>query len=169
MGIFGGARRAVKTAITGPWAEENARDILIYETLVTREAEQDSMMWQVPALALTGQAFLLTIAFDPAFSFYARIITSALGVLLAFASLQVMAKHHYLAEVDRARMSEIETKLGMGSIALRKYKLRRPPKRRRWMGWSSYRIWRNALFFVLLVNLSAVAYAITEKSIPVLV
>ena len=38
------------------------RQLFAYEMLAERRNQQDSMLWQAPALALTAQAFLLTIA-----------------------------------------------------------------------------------------------------------
>ena len=52
------------------------RQLFAYEMLAERRNQQDSMLWQAPALALTAQAFLLTIALGGnAVSVFARALT----------------------------------------------------------------------------------------------
>lgn len=49
-----------------------------------------SLLWQVPALALTAQSFLLTIALTHDSTRAARIMASGLGITIAFASSALM-------------------------------------------------------------------------------
>jgi hypothetical protein len=52
------ARRRQKKAEPGP--EVNSG--LVYQAVAQRRLQRDLLMWQVPALGLTAQAFLLTTA-----------------------------------------------------------------------------------------------------------
>jgi hypothetical protein len=56
-----------------------------------------SLLWQVPALALTAQAFLLTIALNSMSTRGTTIVTSALAVLIAVASWSLMHDQRGLA------------------------------------------------------------------------
>ena len=56
-----------------------------------------SLLWQVPALALTAQAFLLTIALNNMSTRGTTIVTSALAVLIALASWSLMHDQRGLA------------------------------------------------------------------------
>jgi hypothetical protein len=69
-----------------------------YELVANRRLAWDQMLWQMPATALTGQAFLFVIAFTPNASTAARIITSTLALFVSVASI---------ASIGRFRISEI--------------------------------------------------------------
>jgi hypothetical protein len=56
-----------------------------------------SLLWQVPALALTAQAFLLTIALNSMSTRGATIVASALALLIALASWALMHDQRGLA------------------------------------------------------------------------
>ena len=62
------------------------------------------MLWQAPALSLTAQAFLFTIALGEG-SEVARLISATLALVASLASMQLMAKHRYL-EIQDARLLE---------------------------------------------------------------
>jgi hypothetical protein len=50
-----------------------------YAAVATRRAQWDSLVWQVPTLSLTAQAFLLTIALSQGNDAWARIISALLS------------------------------------------------------------------------------------------
>jgi hypothetical protein len=62
-------------------------------------------MWQVPALGLTAQAFLLNIALAHDSARLARAIAALLGMTTAALSMQLMAKHR-ANEVQDSRLLE---------------------------------------------------------------
>lgn len=74
-----------------------------------------------PTLALTAQAFLLTIALNKDSSAAAVYVSAALGVLVALLSMQLMAKHRFLNEMDRAQLHRLEDELGIPHISRRTY------------------------------------------------
>ena len=55
----------------------------IHQTLASRRASYDTMMWQAPMLSLTAQAFLFTIALGPGSSRVARVLASLLSFISA--------------------------------------------------------------------------------------
>lgn len=57
----------------------------------------DQLVWQIPALTLTGESFLLTIALGAGVSNIARIIASGLGIIVAICCVQ---------SLDRLKVSE---------------------------------------------------------------
>ena len=116
-------RRRIRTTRQHADASANdklARQLFAYEMLATRRNQQDSMLWQVPALALTAQAFLLTIALGgdaiPAFS---RALAAGLGLVVACMTMQLMAKHRHLTELDNAWLALMEREIGIAPIAAR--------------------------------------------------
>jgi hypothetical protein len=77
-----------------------ARQLFAYEMLAARRNQQDSMLWQAPALALTAQAFLLTIALGGnAASVFARALAAGLGLVVACMSMQLM---HYSSDIAKS-------------------------------------------------------------------
>src|SRR5205807_717505 len=60
-----------------------------------RRSSLDQMMWQVPALSLTAQSFLLTIALGHDTRWIARVMTALLGMIAAGAAIQLLLKHRY--------------------------------------------------------------------------
>jgi hypothetical protein len=89
------------------------KQLLTYEVLSTRTTAQNALIWQTPALALTAQAFLLTIALGADTSTLARCMSSALAVVLSVLSWQLMLKHAVIAHRDRDRLEKMESDLGM--------------------------------------------------------
>lgn len=75
-------------------------DSTLYHVVASRRLGYDQMMWQTPALSLTAQAFLFTIALDSASSRVARIVSMVLAMAAAGASIQLMAKHRRMEEHD---------------------------------------------------------------------
>jgi|SRR5690242_5862865 len=66
-----------------------------YNLLANRRQAFDALLWQTPVLSLTAQAFLFTIALSDGNTVVARAISAMLALIVALASLQLMAKHRY--------------------------------------------------------------------------
>lgn len=62
----------------------------------------------VPALSLTTQAFLLTIALGPVSSRFSRLLTSSLGVVTAFFSLHLLTRHRQAEVTDAHWLAQYE-------------------------------------------------------------
>jgi hypothetical protein len=75
-------------------SESDIKELLIlkYSTLSDRRKHFDSLFWQIPALSLGGQAFLLSIALNDTSKPAARIVSALLGVFIAFVSLASLSR-----------------------------------------------------------------------------
>ena len=82
----------------------------LYQAIASRRLGQDSMMWQVPALSLTAQAFLFTIALGSS-ALASRFIAAFLALVIALISMQLMAKHRHLEVIDSKLLEEFEKKM----------------------------------------------------------
>lgn len=103
------------------WLEMHSSDLFAYEMLTLRDVEKDALMWQAPSLALTAQAFLLTIALNPQSPAYAVMVSSALGFVVAGLSMQLMARHRLLNVLDRAYLHYLESRTGLPHMSARSY------------------------------------------------
>ena len=79
--------------------------VLIWQSIASRRIAYDTMMWQTPALGLTAQAFLLTLALGGQMSSLGRAVAAVLAAALAVTTMQLMAKHR-LNELRDSRLLE---------------------------------------------------------------
>ena len=72
----------------------------MYQVVAARRQNFDSMLWQVPALSLTAQAFLLVIALGSGSGHLARIAAGPLSAVTALMSVQLLLRQrlHELAD-----------------------------------------------------------------------
>lgn len=80
----------------------------VYSAISARRTAFDTMMWQVPALGLAAQAFLLTIAYGASSSNAARFVSGALSVIVALVAIQTMLKHRANEKTDNLILKRIE-------------------------------------------------------------
>jgi hypothetical protein len=62
-----------------------------YAVISSRRLQWDTLFWQTPMLALTGEAFLFSIALGSSTSKTGRIVASVLALVIALACLQALA------------------------------------------------------------------------------
>lgn len=74
------------------------------------------MMWQVPGLALTAQAFLMTIALSPGAGRLARVISGVLSMVVSFLSVQLLEKHRRHELADSIWLQEFERARGLPEV-----------------------------------------------------
>lgn len=67
-----------------------------YGALNARRDSFNNLVWQTPVLSLTAQAFLFTIIFSTDASALGRIVAGVLSAIVAFASIQLLAKHRFM-------------------------------------------------------------------------
>jgi len=67
----------------------------VLQMVENRRSRTDVMMWQVPALAMTAEAFLLSVSLAPDTRGLGRTLAAAAGIVVVSASLQLMLKHRY--------------------------------------------------------------------------
>jgi hypothetical protein len=72
----------------------------VYNVVAAQMQQHDLLMWQVPVLSLTAQAFLFTIILGGESSRTARILASTLAVISSILSMQLMAKHHWYRQLE---------------------------------------------------------------------
>jgi hypothetical protein len=101
--------------MTNPDPTQPPADLPVYQAVVARRLQWDALLWQVPALSLAAQAFLLTIALSPDSGRATRVITSGLAIVAAFLSLHLLIRHrqaeladaHWLADYEQRHFSTI--------------------------------------------------------------
>jgi hypothetical protein len=64
----------------------------VYDVVAQRRLQWDNLVWQVPVVGLTAQAFLFTIALSAGNSQFARATASFLALVAALLSMQLMAR-----------------------------------------------------------------------------
>jgi hypothetical protein len=102
----------------------------VYEAVNVRRIAFDNLMWQVPALGLTAQAFLLTITLDEDDGFVARLVAGGLGLAMSIISAQLMLKHRQNEEIDRRLLELMEASNGWQRVHAHPRELRAAISRR---------------------------------------
>jgi len=141
---------------------------LIYQAVAQRRLQHDMLMWQVPALGLTAQAFLLTIALGSGSGRLARILAALLAALASGLSMQLMARHRWHEATERTWLEAFERSHGLDPVHRIQYRLApdvgvRPASRI--AGWRSYRTWQIGLAIFGLVSLLVLGLAIFRPSL----
>jgi hypothetical protein len=77
-----------------------------YAIVAARRTQFDQLVWQVPVLSLTAQAFLFSIALSADASRTARVIASVLSLLMTVLSLHLIAKHRQAEVADSHWLEE---------------------------------------------------------------
>jgi hypothetical protein len=85
----------------------------VYHVIANRRTAFDTLMWQVPALGLAAQAFLLTIAFGSDSSNAARFFSGGLSMVVAVVAIQTMLKHRANELTDSLILEEVEQAMGV--------------------------------------------------------
>jgi hypothetical protein len=83
-------------------------DALQYQVVASRRQATDTMMWQVPTVSLTAQAFLFTIALAPNATRAAQLVSAGLALIASITSIQLMAKHRFHELADSKWLEEFE-------------------------------------------------------------
>lgn len=65
----------------------------IYAAVAARRNQFDSLLWQVPALSLAGQAFLFSVALAPDARILARVVACLLSLTITGLTLHLFARH----------------------------------------------------------------------------
>lgn len=90
--------------------------VIVWQTLASRRAGYDTMMWQTPALGMTAQAFLFTLALNQDSTRWARLIAASLSLALSLMVVQLMAKHRRHEALDSLLLRKVEARLGLKSL-----------------------------------------------------
>lgn len=145
----------------------------VYQSLETRRSGYNTLMWQVPVLSLTAQAFLFTIALNSSSGPEARLIASVLSLVVAIISMQLMAKHRFNEVIDSILMEKLERDLKLDSAigfvphAPLSVRASAANVQSNWLvRRSSYRIWRSGLALFALAAIGIIGVTIVSLVSP---
>jgi hypothetical protein len=155
------------------------RDEELLHAIEARRTQSENFAWAVPGLALTTEAFLLTIALSHDSSATARLLASIAGFAAIVASMHFMAKQVYYFDLYEAVIEAKRERLGLYSVsrdALLALRREFPQntlmvKRGFWeWGWRRWlvkerkavTVWTLALLAFALIDLFLFAYALTQ-------
>jgi hypothetical protein len=139
------------------------RALASYAAVAQRRVHYDALMWQVPALGLTAQAFLLTIALGHDSGRLSRILASSVAAVVSVLTMQLMAKHRWHERVDSQWLEKFERRHGLDVVHQSRHTLARElnlggpggPAR-----WRSYRLWQVAIGLLGVVGIGCTILAL---------
>jgi hypothetical protein len=79
-----------------------------YTIVAARRTQFDQLVWQVPILSLTAQAFLFSIALSADATRRARVIACLLSLLMTVLCLHLMVKHRQAEVADSQWLEKYE-------------------------------------------------------------
>lgn len=82
-------------------------DHIQYQLIAARRLQWDNLVWQVPVLSLTAQAFLFVTALGGG-DRWSRVIASLLSLAVSFLSITLMARHRQAELADAHCLAEYE-------------------------------------------------------------
>jgi hypothetical protein len=85
---------------------ENIRTL--HSALVTKRATLDQLIWQAPVIALTAQAFLMTIAFNTTNSVFYRCLSGIIATVIGLGSWQLFLRHAALEQQATMQLEDLE-------------------------------------------------------------
>ncbi|WP_217549066.1 hypothetical protein [Streptomyces sp. GbtcB6] len=86
--------------------------LVMYQVVAARHVGLDQMVWQVPGIALTAQAFLMTIGLGPGSGQLARLGSGLLSAVVAFMSVELLMRHRLSAIADAVWLERFERDQG---------------------------------------------------------
>jgi hypothetical protein len=93
---------------TAPKSASREEMLMQYQLVAGRRQTFDTMLWQVPALSLTAQAFLLVIALGSGSGHLARIAAGLLSAVTALMSAQLLLRQRLHEEADSRWLQAFE-------------------------------------------------------------
>ncbi|WP_433520764.1 hypothetical protein ACQPZ2_25575 [Nocardia pseudovaccinii] len=81
---------------------------MVYRTVADRRLQYENLLWQVPALSLTAQAFLFSISMGADNDSIARIASSLLALIVSVISIMLMASHRLAERKDALWLERFE-------------------------------------------------------------
>jgi hypothetical protein len=73
---------------------------MLYQAVAERHLQYENLLWQVPTLSLTAQAFLFSISMSAGNDPVARIASSLLALVVSIISIMLMASHRLAGRKD---------------------------------------------------------------------
>ena len=126
---------------------------LTYQILSNNRIAYDKMMWQVPALTITAQAFLYSIGFQKMQEIPILIITTILNVLIGLLAIQLMSKHRYHEMEASKQLHDIELQNNLIQIHKKK-----AIAKSNVINYSSFDLWKGLLLVMTFFPLLALVF-----------
>jgi hypothetical protein len=162
--------------MTDEMSEKDALELL--RAVEARRAQSENFTWTVPGLALTAEAFLLTIALAPDMTGVGRLLAAVAGLAGIVASWHFLEKQTYYFDLFESVIEAQRTRLGLGGT----YRDALLDQHASFLEWSPFKtgqhksrilrtlvgdrravgVWRAALFAFLLVDLFLAGYGIAQ-------
>ena len=80
----------------------------IYNVVAARRLQWDNLLWQVPALSIAAQAFLMTIALSSSYETWPRRAAALLAVGMSLMSLNLLARQRLSEVIDAHFLAAFE-------------------------------------------------------------
>lgn len=135
---------------------EEEKLLVQYQILSNRRISQNELLWQVPAMSFTAQAFLFTIAFGSQIRIEARLIAAFLIIMSSTISIQLMSKNRYLEIKDSISLENIEIRLGIDTIHSKDSAENAPFLAKL----KSYEVWIGGLTVFLIIGIVLFVYCL---------
>jgi len=100
----------------GPAGRDELEGLEQYAIVANRRQQWDTLLWQMPTMALTGEAFLFTISLGGSTSQTGRIVASILALVVAVASLHSLSAHRLSELADSQWLHEHELSRGAAEV-----------------------------------------------------
>lgn len=81
---------------------------MVYPIVASRHALWDNLLWQIPVLSMTAQAFLFSISLGPGSTSVARLIACSLSILTLFLSATSMSRQRQGSLTDSKWLAKQE-------------------------------------------------------------
>lgn len=139
-----------------------------YQAIANRRLGYDTLLWQVPAISFTAQAFLFNIALSST-NHLAQILSAFLALVIACISMQLMSKHRYHEEIDARLLEKFEKEYQLGTSfgcpphAKPSLRSNAVGKSTNWfVKQSSYQLWMFGLMLFALTALSIIIITVID-------
>jgi len=159
----------------------------MFELVEIRRQQWDTLIWQIPLLTFTGQAFIFTVMLAGDTAFWGRVLAAVMSVSISVLGLLLLARHRQAEQADSRWLMEYAQREkwpaehfqhGEGWIARRNHELPGLPSipstatRARRTGWMrvplapGYKTWVVAHFVLIVFAIAAVALAWNFDAAP---
>jgi hypothetical protein len=152
-------------------AKPSAADLIsLLSAYGTQFGSYTTLLWQVPALSLTAQSFLMTIALSSGNTGLSRVIASLLSAVVAWASFALMhdQRGHAInhGELARRLSAKLDLKELLGSLEEPDANPARADAETVWTAWDHtiYAVWKGCMVLFFVVDLVVIVSTLSGAS-----
>jgi hypothetical protein len=155
---------------TSPPADPAERAVLasLLTAYTTQFGSYTTLLWQVPALSLTAQSFLLIIVLTAGNGHFAKLTAAVLSIVIALASTRLMhdQRGHAMNHGELALRISRQLRLGstLGNLQIEDAEPAGADAETVWVSWDHriYHTWTWALYLFILVDVVALVATIVS-------